>query len=218
MSVILEFSIDSGDFRLGQVLSGPSGMQFELERVVPTGRMVMPFVWVSGDDLTTFEESVRTNPAVKELLALDRLQESGLYRVEWEESPTNLIEGIGKTDGSILQARGNDEWQFRVRFSDHDALSGFHEYVIDQDIPIHVDRTYTMTGGPEGRFDITPDQREALLLALHRGYFATPRETTLEELADGLDITKQALSNRIRRGNESVLRWALLSPSADTSP
>lgn len=217
MSVILEFTIDSGDFRLGQVLSGTPGTQFELERVVPTGQMVLPFVWVSGGDLAAFEEAVRADPAVEELLALDSLQDGGLYRVEWKESPTGLIEGIGRADGSILQARGSDEWQFRVRFSDHGALSDFHEYVIERDIPIHVDRTYTMAEGSDQRFDITPDQREALLLALHRGYFATPRETTLEELADGLDITKQALSNRIRRGNESILRWALL-PSSKNSP
>jgi len=220
MSIILEFSIDSGDFRLGQVLSGPPRMRFELERVVPTGQMVMPFVWVSGGELTAFEEAVRTNPTVKELLTLDSLQNSSLYRIEWEESPTDLIEGIGKADGSILQARGNDEWRFRVRFSDHDALSGFHEFVIDRGLPVHVDRTYLVTGGPDHdrRFDITADQREALLLALHRGYFATPRETSLEEMADDLGITKQALSIRIRGGNESILRGALLPSSENSSP
>ncbi len=35
MSVILEFRIGTQDFRLDQVLSGPSDMQFELERRVP---------------------------------------------------------------------------------------------------------------------------------------------------------------------------------------
>lgn len=40
MSVILEFTIAPEDFTLGQVLSGPSEMQFELEGLVPTGYMV----------------------------------------------------------------------------------------------------------------------------------------------------------------------------------
>jgi predicted DNA binding protein len=65
------------------------------------------------------------------------------------------------------------------------------------------------------RFGLTPDQREALVLALNRGYFATPSEVTLDELADELDISRQALSTRIRRGNESILREVLLSTGRD---
>ncbi|WP_249361522.1 helix-turn-helix domain-containing protein [Haloterrigena sp. H1] len=34
---------------------------------------------------------------------------------------------------------------------------------------------------------------------------------SLDELADELGITKQAVSNRIRRGNEKVLETTLLS-------
>lgn len=220
MSVILEFTIASEDFRLGQVLSGPAQMQFELERIVPTGTMVMPFIWVASethDAFEVFEEHVRTNPAVKELLPLDKLDASGLYRVEWEQSPTDLIDAIARAEASILQARGEGDWVFRVRFNDHDRLSQFHNYVIEKELPIHIDRTYTLSEAADRseRFNLTPNQREALVLALHRGYFATPREVDLEELADGLGITRQALSNRIRRANEKVLRGALLSPVTD---
>lgn len=217
MSVILEFTIAPEDFRLGQVLEGPSEMQFELERIVPTGYMVMPFVWVTGDDQAAFEEHVRTNPAVKELLVLDKLGDSGLYRIEWEESPMNLIEAIAEADASVLEARGNGDWVFRLRFNNHDKLSQFHNSIIDQGIPLHIDRTYTLSEATDHghRFDLTQDQREALLLALERGYFATPREMTLDDLADELGISRQALSSRIRRANEKVLRGALLSSVAD---
>lgn len=217
MSVILEFTIASEAFRLGRVLSGPSEMRFELERIVPTGHMVMPFIWATGDDHERFEENVRTDPAVKELLVLDKLGESGLYRVEWNESPTDLIEAIARADASILQARGDGEWVFRLRFNNHDVLSQFHNYVIDQEMPLHIDRTYTLSEATERghRFDLTSDQREALLLALQQGYFATPRDASLDELADELEITRQALSDRIRRGNEKVLHGVLLSSVSD---
>lgn len=217
MSVILEFTVPAEDFRLGQVLSGATGMRFELERIVPTGNMVMPFLWVTGDAHATFEDHVRSNSAVEELLRLDELDDSWLYRIEWRESPTDLIGAIAEAEGSILEARGADEWVFRVRFNDHDRLSQFHDYVVDQELPLRIDRTYTLSEATDRghRFDLTPDQREALLLALKRGYFATPREAELDELADELDITRQALSNRIRRGNEKVLRGALLSSITD---
>jgi predicted DNA binding protein len=53
------------------------------------------------------------------------------------------------------------------------------------------------------------------VLALRHGYFDTPRETTLEELAVELDISRQALSERIRRGNERLLRQSLPTPGPE---
>ena len=212
MSVILEFSIPATEFQLGEVLSG-SPMQLELERIVPTGDLIMPFVWATGDDHNAFAEMVRSQPNVRALLALDRVGESGLYRIEWEEPPMGLIDGIAEADGVVLEARGHEDWTFRVRFPDHDDLSTFHNYVIERGIPVHIDRTYTLAEATDTdrRFNLSGEQREALLLALRNGYFETPSEMNLDTLADELGISRQALSNRIRRANEKVLREVLLS-------
>jgi len=45
--------------------------------------------------------------------------------------------------------------------------------------------------------DVTEKQREAVTRAVAAGYYATPRETSLEELADDLDISKSACSQRL---------------------
>lgn len=213
MSVILEFSIPATDFPLGEVLSGPSDMQLELERIVPTGDMIMPFVWATGKSHEEFGEMVRSRSSVKEFLELDNLGESRLYRIEWKEPPIDLIEGISRADAVILEVRGNEEWSFRLRFPDHEKLSTFHNYIIENGIPVHIDRTYTLSETTEygHRFNLSQDQREALLLALRNGYFDTPSKTSLDDLADELGITRQALSNRIRRANEKVLTEALFS-------
>ena len=217
MSVILEFTIDDGEFSFGRILARPPEMHLELERVVPTGEMVMPFVWATGGDHEVFEERVRTNPAVAELLALDRIDDRVLYRIEWAEQPTDLLEGIAETQGVILEAEGNEKWAFRLRFLDHEGLSAFHNFVLEHGLPIHIERTYTLTEGSGcGRqFGLTEAQREALVLATERGYFDVPSEATLDELAEELGITRQALSERIRRGNGAILREALLSSASD---
>jgi len=217
MSVILEFSVPSREFTLGQVLMGPPSMHCELERIVPTGDMMMPFVWATGGNQEAFAESVREHDTVKELLVLDTVGKSALYRIEWAEEPTDLIEGIARTDAVLLQGFGNGTWEFRLRFPDHDDLSQFHNYIIERGIPCHIARTYTLTETSKSgyRFGLSPEQREALVLALRRGYFATPSEVTLDELADELNISRQALSDRIRRGNERVLREVLLTSGRD---
>ncbi|WP_135302269.1 helix-turn-helix domain-containing protein [Haloarcula amylovorans] len=213
MSVILEFSIPAAEFQLGEVLSGSPDMHLELERIVPTGDMVMPFIWATGDDHDTFAKMVRSHVRVREFVELDSLDESKLYRIVWTEFPTDLIEGISKADAVILEAHGDGEWVFRLRFPDHERLTVFHNYVIKHDIPITVERTYTLTETTERghRFDLSQEQREALVLALDRGYFETPSETSLGELAEELGISRQAVSTRIRHGNEKILRGVLLS-------
>jgi predicted DNA binding protein len=217
MSVILEFTIGREGFPLGEVLAGQPGMSLEIERIVPTGTQIMPFVWATGSDHESFENVVRNSPLVGELLALDRVDESGLYRIEWEESPVGLIRGIAETDATVLEATGDEEWVFRLRFIDHDKLSQFHNYCTEHDITIHIERMYTLTEDPMQRhqFDLSHEQREALVLALRRGYFATPREASLDDLASELGISRQALSDRIRRGNEKILRTSLLSSITD---
>jgi len=46
--------------------------------------------------------------------------------------------------------------------------------------------------------DITDKQREALTVAVEEGYYETPREADLEVLADRLDISKSAVSQRLK--------------------
>ncbi len=215
MSVTLEFTIAAEDFQLGQILSGAEGMQVELEPIVPTGDMMMPFIWATGTSHGQFEERVRNNPKIAQLLLLDEVDTKRLYRIKWREQPTDLIDAIAEAEGSVLQARGTDEWIFQVRFADHDRLSQFHNYIIQESIPLHIDRTYSLSEAINygHRFNLTSEQHEALMLALQRNYFATPRAVELDELAEELDITRQALSKRIRRGNEKVLRGVLLSPA-----
>jgi predicted DNA binding protein len=60
--------------------------------------------------------------------------------------------------------------------------------------------------------ELTQPQREALHLAYDRGYFETPRQTTLAELARELDITGQSLGARLNRGINTVLAQTLVDP------
>ena len=54
---------------------------------------------------------------------------------------------------------------------------------------------------------ITDRQREVLLAALERGYYATPREATLTAVATDLGISKATCSELLHRAEGSVIRW-----------
>ncbi|QLG28205.1 helix-turn-helix domain-containing protein [Halorarum halophilum] len=217
MSVILEFTIDSDEFALGTALGGIPGMVIELERLVPMGGSSIPFFWASGGDFDALETQVRESDLVTGLTALDRIDDMVHYRVDWVGETGVLLKGIHDMGGAILEGTSNGTWHFRVRFPDHQALAAFYNYLTEHDVSVHVERVYTLTEETSRvrAFDLTHDQREALVLALDRGYFATPSEASLDDLAEDLGITQQALSKRIRRGNEKVLRNVLGSSAND---
>lgn len=56
---------------------------------------------------------------------------------------------------------------------------------------------------------ISSRQRELLTLALKRGYFDIPREVTLGELADEMDITKTTASNHLRKVEQQIMEFLI---------
>lgn len=54
---------------------------------------------------------------------------------------------------------------------------------------------------------IPPRQRELLNVAIDHGYFEIPREATLEDLAEEMDITKATASNHLRRAERRLMAF-----------
>ena len=209
--VIAEFRIDATDFAFGDALLTAPSMRISIEKVVPTGTQVMPYLWVTDGDFEAFEEGVRGDSHVQELELVEELDGDRLYRVTWSEDIQDLIYGISESEGVILAASGDTTWQFRIRFPSHEALRRFHDYVVAIETPLDLDRVYSVReGNEEGTvFDLTQEQHEALVVAARSGYFSVPRETTIEAIADELGISDTAASERLRRGLDSIVRSLL---------
>ena len=212
MAVVVEFTLDSETFPFGRATSGDPGVRVQLERVVPLDTDRIPFVWATGSDLSRFEDRLMSSEIVSHVEALTRVGDSVLYAVEWYESEETFMNGLVDTGATIMEAHGDDTWSFTLRFRSHSELTRFHQFYQEEEFPVHIDRVYTLDEEPasEYGFGLTLAQREALTLAVERGYFAIPRETQLDDIADELDISKQAASERVRRGTETVLRKALV--------
>lgn len=214
MSVVVEFTVPTDQFPFGSALTTAERMRISLERIVPTSDSLIPFVWAAGEGFESFERHVREDPGVRTFAPLDRLEGHVLYRIEWED-PGGLVEAIETHGAAVLEAEGDPErWYFRLRFADRDDVGAFYDACTDRGVELDVRGVYEPT--EEGdRDDLTPEQREAITMALRRGYFATPRETTLSDLAADLDISQQALSDRVRRATEKVVRRTLSSSASE---
>lgn len=215
MSVIVEFTLSTEEFVFGSALSTVENMSIELEAIVPTGSRIVPYFWATGEDFDGFEQGVLSDPGIKSITQLDRVNETALYRTVWSGDVNGILGGLAETEAVVLEAMTfRDGWHFRVRFSDHDLLGQFYNFCTERGITIHIQRVYTLTEvSRAGRiFELTPEQREAIVLAVKNGYFRVPRETDLSAIADELGISQQAASKRVRRAADSVLRNALLNP------
>jgi predicted DNA binding protein len=110
-------------------------------------------------------------------------------------------------------------WYEQKVFKDYPAFNTFQTSCEEHGISVEIlsitqDSSTSEDSVPYG---LTERQYEALSLALSRGYYEQPRQTTAQELADELDITQPSLSDLLNRA-ESQLISATLGSSPRLEP
>jgi predicted DNA binding protein len=215
MSIIAEFTTPAGEFALGDALAAHPEVRLELEKVVPTRMQILPFFWAWGEDLDAFAETVREQSIVKSLTVVDSVDDQVLYRIEWTDVMTDLGRIIRSADATVLEASGQrDTWRFELRFASHEDARAFQADCNDHDISLELRRLHTLTElDADGKYDLTPEQRDTLLTALEHGYFEEPRDITLEELAELQNLSPTAVSGRMRRAEAKLIARTLVTDS-----
>ncbi|ODR80047.1 bacterio-opsin activator [Haladaptatus sp. W1] len=217
MAVIIELSLPSENFPLGTMLTAGTELHIEFERIVPVGGDVVPIFWAWDGDLDAFEQRVREDPNVQQFVEIDQVENRRLYLLNWDIPPGAFLEGLTVAEGIIRNAHGygDDDWEFELLFPSQDQLTRFHNLSRDNGIEYTLGKMQALSdaGASQLANIVTDKQREALVLAFQRGYFETPRQVTLSELADELDISQQSLSDRIRHGIEAVVEYVLFGAS-----
>lgn len=207
-ATIAEIELATNEFALSETLSRIGNVEFEVERVAAHDPdHVMPYVWVTGDDGDEIRDTLEADPSVDNLQLLSDFNGEWLYQMDWVEQIETLVRILVEEQGTVLTAFGDESgWQFRVLFPERDALSRTYEYCTDTGLTIEIRSVYALDEGRKGRFGLTDEQQDTLEAAFDKGYFDIPREITLTDLAEELDISHQALSERLRRGQRSVLK------------
>ena len=215
MATIAEFSIPAKQFPLGSIAENHPGVTVELERIIPTNHAIIPYFWVRGTD-PSGEHEIKTgfgdHPDVKRVEIVDKAGDGYLFRAEWKPQYRGVMKAITTTEVTLLSGSGtSDQWTFELRADDHKSIANFQQYCREQDIHITLTSLQSLSELQTGTdYNLTEEQRAALILAYNRGYYHTPRETTLEELADELGITGQSVGSRLRRGINRLIGSTLI--------
>ncbi|MFB6087631.1 MAG: helix-turn-helix domain-containing protein [Haloarculaceae archaeon] len=212
MSVIAEISIPADEFELGRVLALNHGETVELESLVPLGGSAVPFFWVYDANFDSFQERVLGHPSVDDVAAIDRYDDRMLCTFDWSVD-CDIFDVIENVDGYVLGATGTTEsWRFELRFPSHDAMSTFQETCHSTGVGFEVIRVYNPSKPDLGPwFGLTERQREAIVLAVEKGYYDIPRGCTTVDLADELGISDQAVTERLRRAIVTLVSNTILT-------
>ncbi|SFR35388.1 helix-turn-helix domain-containing protein [Halogeometricum limi] len=196
MTLVAEFSLPRHELLLADLPSDWSG-RVEFERLVPTPSPLFPFVRVTGDT-DAFAASVRADPAVDSLVELAVASTWTRYRLRWSPATERAIRSL-LSDTVVTRAVATNEWTFGFRFREFGDMAAFREDIEASSFSFELRRLRDESRTEEAEANLTAIQRETLSVALSAGYFEVPRSATLSDLADELGVSKQAVSERLRR-------------------
>ncbi|GAD52618.1 hypothetical protein MBEHAL_1378 [Halarchaeum acidiphilum MH1-52-1] len=194
----------------------PGRSDIELEDVVPLGDDVVPLFWLYETGASEFVETVESNAAVENVIALDETTNRTLYALQWDATRDTFLGSVTEFGGFLLSATGSGQtWMLRFRFPDHDALSAFSDRCSEMGVDLDVTALYNRTRPSAGRwYGLTETQYETLLLARERGYYDIPRRVSTQALADELGVSDQAVTERLRRAIRTLTDNALRPDTA----
>lgn len=208
MATVDKFTLSVGAFPLGTVFANLSGATVRLERVVPNANGVIPYFWVQGAETDAIIEQFSEHPGVRDIRAVDSVDDEYLMRCEWVTEYDSVLDALVTPEIVLLSAVGTaEEWTFELRGESRADIVEFQRYCHDHDVPVSLTELHALRPLAANQ-DLTDTQREALILAYERGYFNSPRETLLQDIAEELDISQQALGSRLRRGNRRLIEQA----------
>lgn len=207
MATEATFTVPSDQFPLGTVFAQLPNVTVELERIVPSRGVVIPYFWVRGTEVTDIESEFTEHPGVKEIQTVDSVEDEYLLRVEWAHDYDDVLTVLTETEVPLITATGtNQQWTFEIRGDDRSDIADFQRRCRELDIPITLTELHALTQVETAtEAALTDTQQEALELAYERGYFESPRQVTLAELGEELGISQQAVGSRLRGGIKHIL-------------
>lgn len=218
MSLIAEYELSNPILRDARRAVPDLRFQVEDEQLSLSEFPKLVF-WAAGDadDLEAFEAVLPDDPTVEDVERLADLEGRRLYRVSLTEAGAvgmtyqDAVElGITFLD---IRAEGGP-LRYRAQVPSRETLLTYQDRCRERGLSFRLLGLYEGEPSAADRYGVTDRQREVLCTALEQGYFAVPRETSLEELATELEVSGQALSAVLRRGQANLLRHTLAAEDA----
>lgn len=162
--------------------------------------------------------ALEADPTVDRFESMSVLEDECLCSVVFATDTELLAPAVTSAGGFVLDARSpgtetHRRWYERCVLPDRESLHDVWQHAREGDFDFEIVELHS---GDEidteyPRADaLTDEQERALVVAYEQGYFAEPRETSLEDLAGILDISASAVGGRLKRGMKALVGTTLV--------
>ncbi len=215
--IVAQLRLDHPDLVLSPTIARALSVTLEPDYLTTTDASgAVVFVTVYGDEFDGFEAALAMDSTIREPVLVDRYPDRRVYRVTLCDHAMWLAEGAAEIGGRILAITSSrDGWQVQLRFPTRDALVAFNDHCREREISVSVDHLRVSDDGDDGVVALTDKQQELLGIAYAEGYFDVPRGISQDELAARLDVSKSAVSQRLRRAIRELCDATLSCPVTD---
>jgi hypothetical protein len=182
-------------------------------RVTMTDQLLTPHFWAYAPDLDRLHAALLADESLRDVERIGVFDDAAIYRANYTEAVDREAAVFAANGGTVVRTVGTVEgWTLHVQFPGYHDLRRFFETLSDSGVSFTTQSLAQVDVAPRGvEFGLTEKQAEALAVAWELGYFGTPREGHLEDVAETLGISKQAVSERLRRAEQILVRNTVLS-------
>jgi len=220
MAIITDVRFSHQRGGLADTLAALPDVEITVVRETSTDPKNSRYVIRFAGDAANVQAVLDADPTVRDATPMPGGESRQLWGVEFAPEAKLLNPEVTSENGFVLDARSSRVgdasrrgWYERWLLPDREALSDVWEYAREEGYDFEI-----LDLRQQGRVDpeapdpdaLTAEQREALVAAYESGYFAEPREISLEELAESLGLSATAVGGRIRRGMKALIGMTLV--------
>lgn len=205
--------VDHPDLALSSTIRTVTDADIRVVSDVGTDPMSSVYTFqISAPDFDEVEAALRADHTVDDFSAVVEMAGHRTYRIEYSDDATLITPHVIERGGLTLASESYlDGWMIHLQLESHEDLYDLAEDARLEGIRFEIlELTQNNTLDDQFEFGLTPLQMEALVAAYKHGLYDEPRQGSVEELAEVLDISRTAVSGRLRRGAATLIEELLL--------
>jgi predicted DNA binding protein len=187
---------------IGEVSREFPSTTFRVLSAVPSGETGFGLLEIESDSLPAVLAAVESREGITSLRVMQRSEDTAVTQFETDE-PLLLL-SIRESGAPLELPLTIRDGQALVELTaSRDRLSEFGDQLETFGMSYTLNQVYDAV---EQSDLLTDQQRDLLVTAVELGYYDTPRECTLTELADEMGLAKSTASVTLHRAEEAVVK------------
>ncbi|WP_254523306.1 helix-turn-helix domain-containing protein [Natrinema caseinilyticum] len=215
MTSIADIEISADGTGTEELFEAVPSLSCEMERVIASSGHGL---WLSGPSQSEIETALDEASAIGPYSQISSDEDRWLYDIEFEPDAVDPFEIVLEEGGTVLSASAsNGTWLLSIRVVDRESVSTLYDRLDETGVTPTIVRLFDLAEETHSQCGLTTRQYQTLVAAIDHGYFEIPREVSMQELSEELDISHQALSERLRRAYRALVTSELNVTDEETA-